>query len=101
MEILAVAITVKPDMVEAFIAATLVNVQASRQEAGIGRFELLQDAADPTKFLLLEGYLDAQAPLRHKETAHYLAWKAAAEPMMAGPRTRSSWKPLEPESTGR
>jgi quinol monooxygenase YgiN len=73
----------------AFIAATLENVACSLKEPGILRFELLQDEADPNRFVLVEGYRDAGAQAAHKETAHYAAWKELVEPMMAEPRTRA------------
>jgi (4S)-4-hydroxy-5-phosphonooxypentane-2,3-dione isomerase len=96
MSLLLVSVKVRPERVADFIAATLANAAASRAEAGVARFELLQDQADPTRFVLLEDYRDAGAQAAHKETAHYLAWKSAAEPMMAEPRTRASYSPIEP-----
>jgi (4S)-4-hydroxy-5-phosphonooxypentane-2,3-dione isomerase len=96
MQVLLVDIKVKPDRVEAFKKATLENAAASRKEPGIARFELLADAANPCHFVLVEGYRDADAPARHKETAHYLKWKELAEPMLAEPRTRALFELLEP-----
>jgi quinol monooxygenase YgiN len=91
MQALVVTIKIKPDQVEAFIAATTENAAASRKEPGIDRFDLLQDPADRTRFILYEVYRDAGANDRHKETAHYQKWKALAEPMMAEPRVRGFW----------
>jgi (4S)-4-hydroxy-5-phosphonooxypentane-2,3-dione isomerase len=68
----------------------------SRREPGISRFELLQDEADPSRFVLVETYRDAVAQAAHKETAHYLKWKELVEPMMAEPRTRALYSPIEP-----
>ncbi len=89
MRALVVTIKIKPDQVEAFRAATMENARASRQEPGIERFDLLQDPENPVAFLLYEVYRDEAAPARHKETAHYKKWLAAAEPMMAEPRSRA------------
>jgi quinol monooxygenase YgiN len=47
----------------------------------------VQQADDPTKFVLVEAYRTADAPALHKETAHYAAWRDAVAPMMAVPRT--------------
>jgi quinol monooxygenase YgiN len=97
MQVLVVNIKVKADKVEEFRAATLENAALSVKEPGIARFELLQDAAEPTHFILIEGYRDADAPARHRDTAHYAKWKELAEPMMAEPRTRSLCELLTPQ----
>ena len=89
MSLLAVHVHVhvKPESVDAFKTATLANAQASRREPGIARFDLVQQADDPTRFVLVEVYRTAAAPAAHKETAHYAAWRDAVAPMMASPRT--------------
>lgn len=97
MQVVVVSIKVKAGSEEAFRAATLANASASRSEPGIFRFDLLQDNADESRFLLVEGYRDELAPALHKETAHYLKWKALAEPMMAEPRQRAVYKLLSQE----
>lgn len=95
MHLTMISIRVKPGFEGAFIAATLENAQASRREPGIFRFELMRDGEDPCHFLLQEGYRDDDAPARHKETAHYARWKELAEPMMAEPRARTVYRPLD------
>ena len=82
-----VACYVLAERVDAFRAATLVNARASVQEAGIARFDVLQDHSDPTHFVLVEVYRTAEAPALHKETAHYTLWRDTVAPMMAKPRT--------------
>lgn len=88
MKVVMIRIQVKPDAEEAFLAATLENARASNREPGIARFDVLRDAEDPYRFVLVEAYRDEEAAARHKETAHYLRWKEAAEPLLAGERTR-------------
>ena len=88
MNTLIVNIWASAGKVDAFVAATRENMALSRKEPGIARFELLQDQADPSHLVLIEGYRDAEAQARHRETAHYLKWKDLIEPMMAEPRTR-------------
>jgi (4S)-4-hydroxy-5-phosphonooxypentane-2,3-dione isomerase len=95
MKVLIVDIAVKPEAVGDFIAATLENAAASVLEPGIARFELLRDEADPCRFALVEAYRDDEGQGRHRETAHYKKWKDAVEPMMARPRTRSTYVPAE------
>ena len=85
--IVHVHVQVKPECVEAFKAATVANARASVQESGIARFDVVQQADDSTRFVLVEVYRTADAPAKHKETAHYAAWRDAVAPMMAVPRT--------------
>jgi autoinducer 2-degrading protein len=87
MLIVHVHVHVRPECIEAFQAATLANARASVREPGIARFDVVQQADDPTRFVLVEAYRDAAAPAAHKETAHYAAWRDAMAPMMASPRT--------------
>ena len=44
---------VKPEFVEAFKQATIENASNSVMEAGIARFDVIQQADDPTKFILV------------------------------------------------
>lgn len=78
---------VKPEYVDAFRAATLDNASHSIQEPGVARFDVLQQADDPTRFTLIEAYRTPDAPAAHKATAHYALWRDTVEPMMAAPRT--------------
>lgn len=87
MLVVHVFVSVKPDYVEAFRQATVENASNSVQEPGIARFDVIQQLDDPTRFVLVEVYRDDQAPARHKETAHYAAWRDAVAPMLAEPRT--------------
>ena len=86
MVIALVHIHVKPEMLDAFIEATKENAHYSRLEPGIARFDFLQQADDPTRFVLIEVFRDEEAPLKHRETAHYLKWRDIATDMMAEPR---------------
>ncbi|MES2694337.1 MAG: antibiotic biosynthesis monooxygenase [Verrucomicrobiota bacterium] len=87
MLIVHVQVRVKPENVEAFKTATLANARASVQEPGIARFDVVQQADDPTRFVLVEAYRTPAAPAAHKETAHYATWRDTVAPMMAEPRT--------------
>lgn len=82
-----VHVQVKPEHLAAFQAASLANARASVQEPGIARFDVIQQADDPTRFILVEVYRSATAPAAHKETAHYATWRDTVAPMMAAPRT--------------
>ncbi len=92
MLIIVVQVHVKPEFLEAFREATLDNATNSVREPGIARFDVLQQADDPTRFVLVEVYRDDAAPAAHKETAHYARWRDAVAPMMASPRTSLKYR---------
>jgi quinol monooxygenase YgiN len=95
-----VQVHVKPECVEAFKAATIENAQNSVREAGIARFDVVQQADDPTRFVLVEAYKTPDAPAKHKETPHYAKWRDAVTPMMAEPRTSVKFMNLFPADGG-
>ncbi|QHI69562.1 antibiotic biosynthesis monooxygenase [Tichowtungia aerotolerans] len=92
-----VNIQVKPDCIDAFIAATEENAQYSLLESGVARFDVVQDRNDPAHFVLVEVYKDDDAPAFHKETAHYAKWRDTVADMMAGPRSSIKFETLYPE----
>jgi autoinducer 2-degrading protein len=96
MHVTLVHVRVKPEAVDAFIAATRTNHEASIREAGNRRFDVLQDPADPCRFLLYEAYADAADAAAHKGTPHYLAWRDSVADMMAEPRRGEPWLGLLP-----
>jgi (4S)-4-hydroxy-5-phosphonooxypentane-2,3-dione isomerase len=100
MLVVHVQVQVKPECVEAFKAATLANARASVQEPGIARFDVMQQADDPTRFVLVEAYRTADAPAQHKETTHYATWRDTVAPMMAAPRTSVKFGNVFPEDAG-
>jgi (4S)-4-hydroxy-5-phosphonooxypentane-2,3-dione isomerase len=96
MLILIVNLHVKPECLEAFREATMENARHSRQEPGIVRFDFLEQSDDPTRFALIEVYRDADAPVRHRESAHYNAWVQKVPDMLAEPRTRTFFSNVSP-----
>jgi autoinducer 2-degrading protein len=100
MHIVHVFVHVKPDQVEAFKAATLDNARNSLQEPGIARFDVVQQADDPTRFVLIEVYRTPDDPASHKETAHYNRWREAVEPLLAEPRSRIIYRNVFPDENG-
>ena len=91
-----VQVRVKGDCVKDFIRATAANAQASRKEKGIARFDFLQQADDPTRFVLVEAYRNTDAPALHKETQHYKTWRDTVAEMMAEPRSSTKYGNLDP-----
>ena len=88
---------VKPEHREAFIAASLDNAQNTIQEPGNLRFDVLQQADDPDRFVLYEAYRDDAGAKAHQQTAHYARWAEAVAPWMAEPRKGIGYPPLFPE----
>jgi (4S)-4-hydroxy-5-phosphonooxypentane-2,3-dione isomerase len=86
MHVTLVHVHVKPEHVDDFIAATKANHEASVQEPGNLRFDVLQSAREPERFVLYEAYATAEAAAAHKEAAHYLAWRDRVAEWMASPR---------------
>ena len=100
MLVVHVHVHVKPECVDAFKAATLENARQSIREPGIARFDVVQQADDPTRFVLVEAYRTTDAPAAHKETKHYQVWRDAVAPMMAEPRTSVKFANIYPEDAG-
>jgi (4S)-4-hydroxy-5-phosphonooxypentane-2,3-dione isomerase len=97
MHVVHVQVRVRPESVEAFRRATVENARNSRREPGIVRFDVAQRSDDPTRFVLVEVYRTRDDPPRHRETAHYAAWREAVEPMMAEPRSKVEYVNVYPE----
>ena len=97
MFIVHVHVHTKPEAVEAFKTATLANARASVREAGIARFDVVQQADDPTRFILIEVYRTPAAAAAHKETAHYATWRDTVAPMMAEPRSSVKFANVFPD----
>jgi (4S)-4-hydroxy-5-phosphonooxypentane-2,3-dione isomerase len=97
MQIVLVHVNVKPEFIEAFKQATIENANNSVKEAGIARFDVIQQREDPTKFILVEVYKTADATLAHKETAHYARWRDTVAEMMAEPRQGIKYTNIFPE----
>ena len=97
MLVVHVYVRVKPECVTAFKAATLDNARQSIREPGIARFDVMQQADDPTRFVLVEAYRTPEAPAAHKETRHYAVWRDAVAPMMAEPRSGVKFENVFPE----
>jgi quinol monooxygenase YgiN len=100
MIIVHVHIHVKPDSVDAFRQATIDNARNSLHEAGIARFDFVQQADDPTRFVLVEVYRNEEATAHHKETAHYQRWRDTVADMMAEPRSSVRYTNICPGETG-
>jgi autoinducer 2-degrading protein len=97
MHVTLVHVHVDPAHIDDFIAATKLNHEASIQEPGNRRFDVLQSPENPSHFILYEAYVSAEAAAAHKETAHYLTWRDTVAPWMAEPRQGVRYNGLYPQ----
>jgi autoinducer 2-degrading protein len=96
MQVTIVYVTVKPEHIDDFIEASRQNHEASVLEPGNRRFDVLQSAEDPARFVLYEAYESAADAASHKETAHYRTWRETVADWMAEPRRGEPFSGLFP-----
>ncbi len=96
MYVTIVYVSVKPGNVEAFKEACRLNHEGSVREPGSVRFDILQSADEPTRFVLYEAYKTQQDAAAHKETPHYLAWRETVADWMAEPRQGVTYQDIFP-----
>ena len=96
MNLVCVHIHVKPEHRVAFIEATLANARNTIQEPANLRFDVLQQADDPNRFVLYEVYRDDAGASTHKQTAHYAKWRDTVASWMQEPRKGVKHTPLFP-----
>jgi autoinducer 2-degrading protein len=97
MHVTLVEVHVKPEYINDFITATRRNHEASIQEPGNRRFDVLQSPDDPARFLLYEAYAGPADSDAHKQTPHYLTWRDTVADWMAQPRMGIPYNGLFPE----
>jgi (4S)-4-hydroxy-5-phosphonooxypentane-2,3-dione isomerase len=100
MFIVHVHVHVREDCVDAFREVSVANARKSVQEPGVARFDVVQQLDDPTRFVLVEVYRTPEDPAKHKETAHYAAWRDAVADMMAEPRSSVKYANCFPDDAG-
>lgn len=86
MYVTVVYVHVKPAHVPDFIDAIRANHEGSIQEPGNVRFDILQSADDPTRFVTYMAYRDEASARAHRETAHYRAFRDRVADWMVEPR---------------
>lgn len=96
MIVTCVHINIKPEVIDSFINATRANHLESVKEPGNLRFDLIQQADDPFRFMLYEAYENEDAAVNHKTTAHYLKWFDTVKDFFSEPRTRVKYNIIEP-----
>lgn len=86
MIVTCVYIHVKPDAIDRFVEATISNHVESVKEPGNLRFDVIQQADNPCRFMLYEAYESEQSAAAHKNTVHYLKWRDEVADLMAEAR---------------
>jgi autoinducer 2-degrading protein len=75
MFVMLVKLEIKPELLDEFEAAILRNAALSiERDPGCLRFDVLQQADDPTRWVLYEVYDKEQAWVDHRSAAHFLAF---------------------------
>jgi quinol monooxygenase YgiN len=74
-----------PDQVEALKAVLIELVEATRQEAGSIKYELLQNQSDLTEFTILEEWATDEALKAHQASAHFKAAVTKLQGLLAAP----------------
>ena len=100
MFIVHVHVHVNPEFIEPFRDASIENARNSVQEPGIARFDVIQQADDPSRFVLVEVYRTPDAAAQHKETRHYAVWRDTVANMMAEPRSSVKYSNAFPSDEG-
>ena len=96
MIVTCVYVHVKPGSVDRFIEASTENHLASVKEPGNLRFDFIQQADDPCRFMLYEAYENEDTAAAHKNTSHYLRWRETIDDMMAEPRKGTRYRIIQP-----
>jgi autoinducer 2-degrading protein len=88
-------------VIDSFINATIANQRESVKEPGNLRFDFIQQADDPCRFMLYEAYESEEAAAAHKNTSHYLRWRENVKNFMADPRQGIKYNIIEPSDRTR
>lgn len=89
---------VREEAIEPFRARLLRHAATSlEREEGCHRFDIRQERRDPALFLLIEIYEDDEALQIHRESEHYLAFRADVQDWVVD---RQWWFWDEPAEAG-
>lgn len=96
MRVTCVHVNVLPDRVDDFREAIAENHRGTITEPGNIRFDVLQQADDPCRFMIYEIFESDEAVKAHKETSHYIKWRDTVRDWMAEPRAGVVYNVVEP-----
>ena len=75
MEAGIVALTVKPEHLDAFIEEIVKHARRSKDEPGCLRYDVLRDNEDPNLIHVYEVFVDEAAFKAHGESTHNKEWR--------------------------
>ncbi len=97
MLVLQVTFHVKPEVLEAFLAAGYEDSRDSvANEPGCHQFTVIQDNEDPNQVTFFEVYTDEAALDAHRQTPHFKKYAETTQGMPDGPIVRRFGKSLAP-----
>ncbi|MBE0679239.1 MAG: antibiotic biosynthesis monooxygenase [Bacteroidales bacterium] len=96
MIVTCVHVKVRTENIQDFIEAITDNHKGSVHEPGNLRFDVLQQADDPARFMIYEAYESEEDVRMHKETAHYIKWRDTVKGYMAEERYGIRYNVVEP-----
>jgi autoinducer 2-degrading protein len=96
MIVTCVYVHVKSYAIKPFMDAIIENHRGSVIEPGNLRFDILQQADDPSRFMIYEAYESVEAAAAHKNTSHYLKWRDVVQDLMVEPRQGVRYNIIEP-----
>jgi autoinducer 2-degrading protein len=100
MHVTLVHVHVQAEHLNEFLEVTLRNHRGARAEPGNVRFDVLQSADDPTRFVFVEVYRDETTARAHKDTPHYLEWRDTVKDWMVTPREGRRYNVIAPIEAG-
>jgi len=78
-------VSIQPAKREQFFSEVNIAIAATRKEAGVSRYELVQPVGEPNTFMLIEEYADEAALASHSESEHLKRLGAVLGMLLAGP----------------
>lgn len=88
MVVQVVYLEAKPELLDTFLAEATANAAESRKEPGVERFDLLQQADNPQRFMLYEVYRAESDLESHRQTPHFKRWLEKGVPTLTGERVK-------------
>ena len=85
----------KPEHLDAFLAATRANHEGSIREPGNLRFDVVQHTMRANHYTVIEGWRNQQAFDAHVAAAHTRQYRDTLQPMTGSPLDERVYKGIE------
>jgi (4S)-4-hydroxy-5-phosphonooxypentane-2,3-dione isomerase len=80
VHVVMILLTVKPELADEFERVLLHNARESvATDPGCLRFDVSQQADDPTRWMIQEVYERPEAHAAHRQSPHFFAFQAVAD----------------------